>query len=71
MEHSGLASMPLDLHTHLGSQTNRGWRLGVEGEQKVLLWLVEMIQPGSFPCGPLTFYLDMKRAGLERNQLAQ
>lgn len=59
MEHSGLASMPLDLRTHLGYQTTRTWWLGAEGEQKGLLWLVEMIQPGSFLCMPLTPSLDI------------
>lgn len=59
MGHSRLALVPSDLHTHLGYQTNRGWWLGAEGKQRGLLELVEMIQPESFLCGPLTFYLDM------------
>lgn len=62
--------MHSDLHTHLGFQTNRGWWLRAEGEQKGLLGLVGMIQPESFICGPLTSYLDMKSVSLEINQLA-
>lgn len=34
MEHSGLASMPLDLNTYWGYWKNGGWWLGAGGEQK-------------------------------------
>lgn len=66
---SGLASIPLDFHAHVSYQTKRSWWLGAEGEQTAGRWLAEMIQPGSFFCGPLIFSLDRKSADLERNQL--
>lgn len=71
MEHSGLAPMPLDLHTYQAIRQIEAGGLGLGVNRRPhLLRLVEMMQPGSFFCKPLTFYLDVKRPGLERNQLA-